>query len=138
MSMQKKSFPRELLDDYFKIKTKSLTNEQFWEMSKQLTELGKRLSELNVDIDVPDIQLLSIKGGKQNIQRFIYWNFLKCYWNEEQGRENSDMINFYWYSLSNAKRYSEKEFKDMVDENDLKIGFFHRKEACYSGRFKKY
>jgi ubiquinone/menaquinone biosynthesis C-methylase UbiE len=134
----KKALPRELLDDYFRIHTKNLTNEQLWEMSKQLTELGKRLSELNIEIDVPDIPLLGIKGGKQDIQRFIYWNFLKCYWNEEQGRENSDMINFDWYSPSNAKRYSEKEFKDMIDENDLKIEFFHREEACYSGRFKKY
>ncbi|MFW5607388.1 MAG: class I SAM-dependent methyltransferase [Campylobacter hyointestinalis] len=133
----KKALPRELLDDYFRIETKNLSNEQLWEMSRQLTKLGKRLSELNIEIDIPDIPLLGIKGGKQDIQRFIYWNFLKCFWNEEQGRENSDMINFDWYSPSNAKRYSEEDYKKMINENNLIIKYFHIEEACYSGRFVK-
>ncbi|WP_226960500.1 class I SAM-dependent methyltransferase [Sulfurimonas paralvinellae] len=133
----KKALPRELLDDYFRVETKNLTNEQLWEMSRQLTELGKRLSQLKIEIDIPDIPLLGIKGGKQDIQRFIYWNFLKCYWNGEQGEDNSDMINFDWYSPSNARRYSEDEFKKMISTNGLKIEFFHIEEACYSGRFSK-
>jgi len=133
----KKALPRELLDDYFRIKTKNLTNEQLWEMSKQLTELGKRLTELNVEIDVPDIPLLGIKGGKQDIQRFIYWNFLKCFWNEELGWDTSVTINFDWYSPSNAKRYSKEEFTKLIFENSLDIVYFHEEEACYSGRFKK-
>lgn len=121
----KKALPRELIDDYFRIETKNLSNEQLWEMSRQLTELGKTLSELKIEVDIPDIQ------------RFIYWNFLKCYWNEEQGRENSDMINFDWYSPSNAKRYSEEDYKKMINENNLIIKYFHIEEACYSGRFVK-
>ena len=133
----KKALPRELIDDYFRIETKNLSNEQLWEMSRQLTELGKRLSELNIEVEIPDIPLLGIKGGKQDIQRFIYWNFLKCYWNEEQGKDNSDMINFDWYSPSNAKRYSEEEYKQMVADNNLEIKYFHKEEACFSGRFSK-
>lgn len=136
MFMQK-ALPKELLYDYFRVHTKILTNEQLWEISKQLTRLGKRLSELNIEIDVPDIPLLGIKGGEQDIQRFIYWNFLKCYWNKEQGEENSNMINFDWYSPSNAKRYSEKEFKSLIFQNKLNIEFFHKEEVCYSGRFSK-
>lgn len=133
----KKSLPRELLDDHFRTQTKEFSNEQLWEMSRSLTELGKRLSDLDQEIDVPDIQLLGIKGGKQYLQRFIYWNFIKCYWNVELGRESSDMINFDWYSPSNAKRYSEDEFKQMVTDNKLSICHFHGEEACYSGRFQK-
>ena len=133
----KKALPRELIDDYFRIETKNLSNEQLWEMSRQLTKLGKILSELKIEVDIPDIPLLGIKGGKQDIQRFIYWNFLKCYWNKEQGRDNSDMINFDWYSPSNAKRYSEEEYKKMITNNNLKIKYFHKEEACYSGRFLK-
>lgn len=133
----KKALPRELLDDYFRVETKNLSNEQLWEMSRQLTELGKRLSELKIEIDIPDIPLLGIKGGKQDIQRFIYWNFLKCFWNEELGYNTSVVTNFDWYSPSNAKRYSEKEFKNMINTNGLKIKYFHKEEACYSGRFLK-
>ena len=38
------------------------------------------------------------------IQRFIYWNFLKCFWNEQLGKETSLVTNFDWYSPSNARR----------------------------------
>lgn len=133
----KKALPRELLDDYFRIETKNLTNEQLWEMSRQLTQLGKTLSELKIKVEIPDIPLLGIKGGKQDIQRFIYWNFLKCFWNEDLGYETSVATNFDWYSPSNAKRYSEEEYIKMIKDNNLSIEYFHREEACYSGRFIK-
>jgi len=133
----KKALPRELLDDHFREKTKNLSNKQLWKMSRQLTELGKKLSDLKIDVDIPDIPLLGIKGGKQDIQRFIYWNFLKCYWNNEQGKDNSDMINFDWYSPSNAKRYSQEEFEKMIIDNNLTIKHFHIEKACFSGRFIK-
>lgn len=134
----KKALPRELLDDYFRVETKNLSNEQLWEMSTQLTQLGKILSELKVKVNVPDIPLLGIKGGTQDIQRFVYWNFLKCYWNEDQGESNSDAINFDWYSPSNAKRYSEEEFKGLVVSNGLEIKHFHAEAACFSGRFSRH
>ena len=131
----KKALPRELLDDYFRIHCKEIEREELWQMSEQLTELGKRLSELNVEIDAPDIPLLGIKGGKIDIQRFIYWNFLKCFWNEELGRETSDVTNFDWYSPSNARRFHEEEVRKIVADNNMKPAFFHAEEAAYSGRF---
>jgi len=133
----KKALPRELIDDYFRIKTKNLSHKQLWEMSEQLTQLGKVLSELNLDVDIPDIPLLGIKGGKQDLQRFIYWNFIKCFWNEEFGEQTSVFTNFDWYSPSNAKRYSKEEYISMINDNSLDILYFHEEEACYSGRFKK-
>ncbi len=80
-------------------------------MSEQLTELGRRLSALKVDIDVPEIPELGIKGGRYDIQRFIYWNFLKCFWNADLGTETSVLTNFDWYSPSNARRFSESEIR---------------------------
>jgi ubiquinone/menaquinone biosynthesis C-methylase UbiE len=134
---RKKALPRELLDDYFRSATHNIPNEQLWEMSSQLTELGKRLSELKITFDSPDIPLLGIKGGKQDLQRFIYWNFIKCFWRAEWGKEMSDATNFDWYAPSNAKRYSKEEFKNMIEQNNLEIKHFHEEEACYSGRFEK-
>jgi SAM-dependent methyltransferase len=133
----RKALPRELLDEYFRTFTKSCTNEELWEMSEQLTVLGKTLSELNIKIDVPDIPLLNIKGGIYDIQRFIYWNFLKCFWNDEFGWDNSVSTNFDWYGPVNASRYSEEEFKSWITKNNLNIVYFHKEEACYSGRFIK-
>jgi len=133
----KKALPRELLDDYFRVGTKAISKDDMWEMSEQLTELGKRLSELNISIDVPDIPLLGIKGGEMDIQRFIYWNFLKCFWNEDLGRATSDSTNYDWYAPSNAERYSKEEFKLMIEKSGLEVSDFHTEEACHSGRFTK-
>lgn len=134
---REKALPRELLDDYFRLATHDIPNEQLWEMSAQLTELGKRLSQLKVTIDCPDIPLLGIKGGTYDLQRFFYWNFIKCFWREDWGKELCDSTNFDWYAPSNAKRFSKKEFKTLILENFMKIIHFHEEEACFSSRLMK-
>jgi ubiquinone/menaquinone biosynthesis C-methylase UbiE len=133
----KKALPRELLDEHFRTYCKDLSNNELWDMSKKLTQLGKILSELNIEVDIPDIPQMNIKGGKYDLQRFIYWNFLKCFWSEDLGKETSIATNFDWYSPSNAKRYSEEEYKMIINNNGLNIQYFHSEEACYSGRFSK-
>lgn len=131
----KKALPRELLDDYFRIHCTRVERDKLWAMSEQLALLGRRLSELNVSFEAPDIPELGIKGGTYDVQRFIYWNFLKCFWNPQLGIETSVATNFDWYSPSNARRFSEQEVRDLVVSNDLAEAFFHAEEACYSGRF---
>lgn len=133
----KKALPRELVDDYFRKATHNIDNEEMWRFSEQLTELGKRLSELKVEFEAPDIPMLGIKGGKYDIQRFIYWNFLKCFWREDWGVDLCKSTNYDWYAPSNAKRFSKQEFLNMISNNQLSISFFHEEEACYSGRFTK-
>jgi SAM-dependent methyltransferase len=128
----KKALPRELVDTYFREATHKM-----WEFSSQLTELGKRLTELNVSFESPDIPLLGIKGGTYDIQRFIYWNFLKCFWKDDWGFELSKSTNFDWYAPSNAKRFNKDEFLKMASDNSMQTIYLHEEEACYSGRFKK-
>jgi len=133
----KKALPRELLDEHFRAYSKSLTHQEIWKLSEQLTQLGKTLSELNITIDIPDIPVLDIKGGKQDLQRFIYWNFIKCFWNNELGWDSSVSINFDWYSPSNAFRYSQKEFISLLHDAGFTPEYLHGEEACHSGRFIK-
>lgn len=133
----KKALPRELLDDYFRKATHDISSEKMWEFSEQITELGKRLSALNVKFESPDIPLLGIKGGEYDIQRFIYWNFIKCFWKDDWGFELSKSTNFDWYAPSNAKRYTKEEFLKLGSDNGLKVEFFHQEEACHTARFKK-
>ena len=90
-----------------------------------------------MQFESPDIPALGIKGGRYDVQRFLYWNFLKCYWNPELGRETSVVTNFDWYSPSNARRYSEAEVRALVDNHGLTVQHFHTEEACYSGRFRR-
>jgi SAM-dependent methyltransferase len=133
----RKALPRELLDDYFRRHCAEMSSEQLWEMSEQLTELGRRLSELRVEVDVPAIPALGIKAGRQDVQRFIYWNLIKCFWNEDLGRETSVVVNFDWYSPSNARRYSEQEVRALAERHQLLLQHFHAEEACYSCRFER-
>lgn len=133
----KKALPRELVDDYFRSATKEISDNEMLEFSGQLTELGKNLSELKVEVDVPDIPVLDIKGGRYDIQRFIYWNFLKCFWNEELGKVTSDATNYDWYAPSNATRYTQQEFLAFAANNNLVTAYLHAEEAAHSGRFRK-
>jgi ubiquinone/menaquinone biosynthesis C-methylase UbiE len=133
----KKSLPRELLDDHFRSRCKEMSKDELWKMSEQLAELGKRLSDLKTVFDAPDIPALGIKGGQYDIQRFLYWNFIKCFWNAELGRETSVVVNYDWYSPTNARRYEKKEVMDQIHKNGLSVAYFHEEEACYSGRFAK-
>ncbi len=128
----KKALPRELLDDYFRKATHSLSHQQMWEFSDQLTELGKRLTELNVKFVSPDIPALGIKGGEYDIQRFLYWNFLKCFYRPDWTKHENDACNFDWYSPSNAERYSPDEFKDWARRLHLTIDFFRSEEAAHT------
>jgi SAM-dependent methyltransferase len=133
----KKALPRELLDEHFRRRCLEMGEEQLWEMAEQLTELGRRLSELEISFDAPEVTALGIKAGRYDLQRFVYWNFLKCFWNPELGRATSVVTNFDWYSPSNAKRYAEEEVRELVRATGLSVVTFHHEEACYSGRFAK-
>lgn len=133
----KKALVRELIDDYFRKKVHNISSSELWELSSQLSELGKNLSELKVKIDVPEIPLLNIKRGEYDLQRFIYWNFIKCFYNENWKKEANNLVNYDWYSPSNATRYSEQDFKKIVEKNNFIVDFFHKEEACFSGRFIK-
>ena len=131
----RKALPRELLDEHFRKLSNDLSGEQLWELSEELTELGRTLSDLNVTIEVPDIPVLGIAGGRMDLQRFVYWNFLKCFWNPEHGFAGSRMVNFDWYSPATAFRYSRAEFVAMVEAAGFTPEFVHSEEACHSGRF---
>lgn len=134
---KKKALPRELLDDYYRKHTLNLSNGDLWQLSSEVLELGKMLSELKIEADFPNVPSLGIVGGKMDLQRFIYWNFIKCFWNEELGYETSLSTNFDWYSPANAKRFSIDDVNFDLDQANLMKIYFHDEEACYSGRFNK-
>jgi SAM-dependent methyltransferase len=131
----KKALPRELIDEHFRSQCVKMSRTQLWEMSEQLAELGRRLSGLKVSFNAPNIPALGIKGGRYDLQRFLYWNFLKCFWNKELGRQTSVVTNYDWYSPSLARRYSRKEVLDLIKKNGLRVSHFYQEDACYSGRF---
>ena len=114
MSMPARHLPRELLDEHFRQLRRIGPARDLWELADQLTRLGKKLSELNVTIEVPDMPALGIKGGTQDLQRFIYWNFIKCFWSPDYGFDVSRLTNFDWYAPAIAYRFSREEFAGML------------------------
>ncbi len=136
---RKKALPRELLDDHFRLHTHDISHDDMMEFSRQLTELGKLLEDNFGDrpLDFPAIPMLGIEAGKMSVQRFLYWNFLKCFWNPTLGHDVSTLTNFDWYSPSQARRYTKEEFLGWISSNGLGTAHFHQEEACYSGRFLK-
>ncbi len=132
---RKKALPRELLDDHFRTYASELSTEELKELSSSLTELGRLLDSIEGEYDFPAIPSLGISGGPATVQRFIYWNFIKCFWNPDLGRASSELINFDWYSPLQANRYTKEEFLSWIDRHKLLIAHFHEEEACYCGRF---
>lgn len=86
---------RESVDDYLRSQTTQMGTQGCYEVCRTITPLGKALSDLKVQVTRPeDIPLLGIKFGSQDIQRFFYWNVMKCCWIDDYDFITDAMINF--------------------------------------------
>jgi SAM-dependent methyltransferase len=75
-----------------------------------ITELGRELSKLNAKITLTKaIPILGIPAGEHDVQRLLYYNFLKCFWNDAFDYETNNMVNFDWYHPHNAWQHTEEE-----------------------------
>ena len=75
----KKSLIREFFDDHIRETTVNMSFSDCMKFSKDMALLGKSLSKLKNKITITnDIHVLGIKSGTYDVQRFIYWHFLKC------------------------------------------------------------
>ena len=108
------------------------------EFSKDMALLGKSLSKLNKKIIIPnDIPILGIKAGTYDIQRFIYWHFLKCFWDPSDNLERSVGVNFDWYSPKYAYRHTPMEVKKWYRDTKTQIIHFKEIESGISVTGKK-
>ena len=129
---------REFADNFIRKSTVKMTEKQCIEFSKEMAILGKNLSKIKKTITIPkDIPLLGIKAGTYDIQRFIYWNFLKCWWSGNVPFEQSIATNFDWYYPEYAYRHSTKEVKKWIKDSKLKITYFNEIESGINVTGKK-
>lgn len=134
---RKKAPIRELADDYLRDAAAEMNEEEAWELSRQLTELGRALSEINAVVTVPDIPALGIKPGTYDVQRFIYWHMLKCYWNAALDYGDSVITNFDWYRPRYAYRHTAEEVRKWFADAGLEIVTFDECDAGISVRGHK-
>ena len=116
---------REFCDDFIRSQTVKMSPEECLEFCEAMTRLGKALSELHVDIEIPaDIPLLGIRAGKYDLQRWIYWNVFKCYWNDSMDWTSNLITNFDWYHPLHAHRHAPEEVRSWFEEEGLVVERF--------------
>jgi len=134
----KKAPVREFSDDHIRKTTVNMSFEDCMKFSKDMAILGKSLSKLKKKITIPnDIPILGIKSGTYDVQRFIYWHFLKCFWDPSDNMDRSIGVNFDWYSPKYAYRHTPFEVKKWYKESKTKITHFKEIESGISVTGKK-
>jgi SAM-dependent methyltransferase/uncharacterized protein YbaR (Trm112 family) len=126
---------REFTNDYLRNIMRKTSLKESWEIAERITRLGKALSETKAKVIVPeDIPELGIKAGEIDIQRFIYWNFLKCFWNDELPFDENVIVNFDWFAPEHAHRHSASEVREWCHRNNIEIIWFNEEESGHSVR----
>ena len=118
---KKKAPAREFVDDYVREKINGMSYEEAMHHCRQITELGKVLSEQNIKLQIPAVDILQIEKGEYDLQRFIYHFFAKAFWNNEFSFEDNAVINYDWYHPQDCTRHTIEEVKEWFTENKLTI-----------------
>jgi SAM-dependent methyltransferase/uncharacterized protein YbaR (Trm112 family) len=104
-------------DEHVRQNFMPLTTEECYAACEGITELGRELSRLNATIILEKpIPVLGIPAGTHNVQRLLYYNFLKCFWNEAFDYETNNMVNFDWYHPHNAWQHTDDEVAGWLTE----------------------
>jgi SAM-dependent methyltransferase len=129
---------REFTDDYVREKIAEMAPEEAWEALRPLTRLGQALAELEAEVEVPeDVPLLGINAGRYDVQRLIYWNVAKLFWNPKMTFEENNHLNFDWYAPTYAHRHTEDEVRGWCADERLEITHFDVDDAGFTVRATK-
>ena len=108
---------RRFTDAHIRDSFTRLSPEACYAACEPLTELGRELSRLGARITLTKpIDILGIPAGTHDVQRLIYYNFLKCFWNEAFDYETNNMVNFDWYHPHDAWQHSQEEVEGWLAE----------------------
>jgi len=134
----KKGPMREFAEDYIRKRTTKMSEKECLKFSEEIALLGKALSKIKKKITITkDIPMLKIKAGTYDIQRFFYWNFLKCFWADDNDFHRSVGVNYDWYYPKYAWRHTPKEVKKWHEQEKIRITHFQEIESGISVTGKK-
>ena len=130
---RKKGPAREFTDDFVREAIRDLSDEDAWEVMRGFTRLGQALASVKATVDVPEgVPLLGIPPGPQDIQRFVYWNFVKVYWNDALSFEENVHINFDWFRPRYAHRQTAEQVRAWCGEASLDVRRFDEQDSGYT------
>jgi len=108
---------RQFSDAHVRERFMPLSPEDCYRACEGLTELGRELSRLKATVTLEKgIPELGVPPGTHDVQRLIYYNFIKCFWNEAFDFETNNMVNFDWYHPHNAWQHTEEEVEGWLRE----------------------
>lgn len=129
---------REFADDYLRRATMEMSEDDAFRFSEAVTRFGKALTEQNLRMTVPvDIPELGIAAGEFDVQRWIYWNMFKCFYNADWDWETNVMTNYDWYRPATAFRYRPEEIRAWIAAEPLELLHEDIGEAGLSYRCRK-
>ncbi|NEU96212.1 class I SAM-dependent methyltransferase [Bradyrhizobium uaiense] len=106
---------RQFCDAHIREHFTKLSPEDCYVACEGLTDLGRALSKLGATITLEKpIPVLGIPAGTHDVQRLIYYNFVKCFWNEAFDYETNNMVNFDWYHPHNAWQHTGEEVESWL------------------------
>ncbi len=134
---RKKAVIREFVDDYVRERIKSEPFEKALETCEAITKLGKAFSDLKATVTLEDdIPILGITKGTYDVQRFLHWNVMKCFWNDEFDFYTNNVVNADWYHPEHCFRYTPDELRAWF-ASGWEIVAWDEQEAGISCRAKK-
>ena len=119
---KRKAPVREFTDDWLREHTTQMVPEECMEFCRALTDLGRQLraAQITLRFEKP-IPLLGIQAGEIDLQRWVYWHLLKCFW-DDGGNELAAVVeNFDWYHPPIAHRHTLEEVQEWLEEAGLKV-----------------
>jgi SAM-dependent methyltransferase len=117
-----KAMLRELADTELRKVTTAMSVEECMEFSEQITELGRELSRTGAKVKLEKgVPLLGIEPGEHDVQRLIYWTFLKAFWNDEFSERLNALVNFDWYHPPYASRHTEEQVRGWCADAGLEV-----------------
>jgi SAM-dependent methyltransferase len=121
---------REFADDHIRREISDLAPEDAWRQMEALTKLSRSLAAVRADVVVEDhVPELGIRAGRYNLQRFVYYNLFKCFWNDALSFEENVNVNFDWYHPKYAHRQTPDQVKGWLSALRLEHDFFHVGES---------
>ena len=106
---------RQFSDAHLRSIFSAMTPDECYAACEGLTNLGRELSNLKATITLEKpIPALGIPAGQHDVQRLIYYNFVKCFWNDAFDYETNNMVNFDWYHPHNAWQHTQGEVEDWL------------------------
>ena len=118
---KQKAPAREFVDDYVREKIAGMDYETAMAQCNQITALGKALSDQNIKLQIPAVDVLQIPAGEYDLQRFIYHFFAKIFWNNEFNFKDNAVINYDWYHPQDCTRHTIEEVRDWFTQNGLTV-----------------